>query len=525
LPVNNPFNPFGQALTTLSARALFGPVRKFDTESTAGNLLVGLRGSFLSRWDWESAVSYGYDTVTSISRNAIRATTYQSALNGTLAGFTGVFLNPFGPSEPALTNALYTSSTASNKVESLAYDASVSGRLFSLPAGDVGIASGVEIRNEQLTTNPDTAAYIGSGGGLPLSGKRTVSSAYVELSAPIYRTKELGSAEVQFAGRHEHYSDFGDTSKPKVGVKLRLPDTRFLNVLLRASYSESFQAPALGLLYASRTTGFTGITQDPLRLQDPPSQLKVVTGGNPNLLPETAKVQYVGAVFESPKIKNLSVSIDFFDFNIKQVIVTPSSTFLLSANGRAQFPDGIVRDTTLGNPGPILYLQSVPSNNPKAYQRYRGVDYGIKYQLRNTRYGSFTFNGDATGILKVGSDSGLGSGFFNNVGFNYNPRWKAQAGTSWSYKDYGASLNADWTGRWFNDGYTAAGWGENPYTIIGASLRYSGFMHSTITIGASNLLDNQPPPNGRASSAGYDQGIYGAGALGRFMYIRVRKEF
>lgn len=525
LPAANPFNPFGQALTTLSARALFGPVRKFDTESTGSNSLIGLRGTILSRWDWETSVSYGANTVTSISRNAIRATTYQSALNGTLAGFTGIYLNPFGPSDGGLTKALYTSSTASAKAEGLTFDASFGGKLFDLPAGEVGIAGGIEARNEQLTTNPDTAAYIGSGGGLPLTGKRSVQSAYVEVTAPIYRSKTWGSSEIQVAGRHERYSDFGNTTKPKVGVKVRLPDNRYLNTVLRASYSESFQAPALGLLYASQTTGFTGITQDPLRPQDPPSQLRSVTGGNPNLLPETAKVQYVGAVFESPKIKNLSFSVDFFDFKIKQVIVTPSAAYLLSVRGMAQFPNAVVRDTTLGNPGPILRVESVPQNNPDAYQLYRGFDYGIKYALRNTRYGDFTFSGDATGLIKTGSDSGLGGGFFNNVGYYYSPRWKGQAGTSWSYKDFGATVTADWTGRWTNDAYTVAQWGENPFTVIGASVRYSGFWNSTISLGASNLLNNQPPPNGRASSAGYDQNIYGAGALGRFLYVRIRKEF
>lgn len=526
LPATNPFNPFGQALTTLSARALFGPVRKFDTDSTGSNSLIGLRGTVLNRWDWETAVSYGANRVTSISRNAIRATTYQSALNGTLAGFTGVFLNPFGPSDSGLTKALYTSSTASNKAEGLTFDANVSGRLFDLPAGEVGMAAGIEARNEQLTTNPDTAAYIGSGGGLPLTGKRSVQSGYVEITAPIYRIPKWGSAEIQLAGRHERYSDFGNTTKPKVGLKIRLPDTAYLNTVLRASYSESFQAPALGLLYASQTTGFSAsLLADPLRPQDPAVQIRNITGGNPALLPETAKVQYVGAVFESPKIKNLSFSIDFFNFRINQVIVTPGQSFLLSTNGRAQFPNGIVRDNTLGNPGPILYTSSVPSNNPLAYQLYRGMDYGVKYSLRNTRYGNFTFSGDATGLIKVGSDSGLGGGFFNNVGYYYNPRWKGQAATNWSYKNFGAAVNADWTGRWTNDGYTAATWGENPFTVLGGSLRYSGFWNSTITLGASNLLGNQPPPNARAASAGYDQGIYGAGALGRFVYVRIRKQF
>ena len=118
--------------------------------------------------------------------------------------------------------------------------------------------------------------------------------------------------------------------------------------------------------------------QDPLRLQDPAVQQRQVAGGNPNLLPETAKIQYVGTVFESPKLKNLSFSVDFFNMRINQVIVTPSASFLFSPNGLAQFPNAIIRDTTLGNPGPILRVETVPSNNPRAYQLYRGFDDGVK---------------------------------------------------------------------------------------------------------------------------------------------------
>lgn len=524
LPVTNPYNPFGIPLTTLTARANFGPVRKFDTDSVSTNLVGGLRGKVLDRWDWESAVSYGSSDVTTVARNAIRASVYQAALNGTTRQTA---LNPFGPSDnQSLVDGLFTVSTGNNKGQSVMWDASASGKLFQLPAGEVGLAVGMEMRNDRLRTNPDTAAYLGSGGGSPLKGERDVFSQYVEVTARVYKSERFGSAEVQLAGRHEDYSDFGNTTKPKYGAKFRLPKNRFVNVVLRGSYSESFQAPALGLLYASQTIGFSSaVRQDPLRLQDPPTQLRIVTGGNPKLLPETAKVKYAGAVFEDIfKVKDLSVSIDYFDIRVNQVIVTPSDTFLLSERGRAQFPNAIVRDSTLGNPGPILRVESVPQNNPAAYQMYRGFDFGIRYGLKNTRSGNYTFAMDATQIKKTGSDSGLGSGFFDNHGYYYNPTWKANAGVAWRYLDIGANVNVDWTQHYYNDNYTAQGWGENPFTLVHASVIYARFWGSTITLGASNLLNTRPPANGR-ESIGFDPNAYGPGVLGRFVYVRVRKDF
>lgn len=523
VPVNNPFNPFGVALTTLLGRTSFGTVRKFDTESVTTNSVLGLRGSILNRWDWESAISYGVNNVTSVSRNAIRAATFQSALNGTLTGFAGRFLNPFGPSDPGLTAALFTNSQAADRSETLAWDANVSGRLFELPAGDLGVAGGIEWRDTRLQRNPDTAAYVGSGGGLPLRGARNVLSEYVELNAPLFRGR-AGSAEAQLAVRHEDYSDFGNVTKPKYGLKYRLPDTRLLNVVLRGSYSESFQAPGLGLMYASQTTGFTSnLVPDPLRPQDAPQQQRIVTGGNPNLLPELGKTWYGGLVFELPRMRDLSFNVDYFNFRINQVIVTPSSGFLLSERGRNQFPNAIVRDNTVGNPGPILRIESVPSNNPAAYQIYRGMDFGVRYRLRNTEAGDFTFSADATRILERSSDSGLGGGRFDNVGLLFDPKWRANASIGWRRKAWGAGVVCDYVGKFFNDGYTATGWGENPFAVVHTSVSYRGLWGSTVTVGANNVMNNRSPENGRETTG--ISPFHPTGALGRFLYVRVRKDF
>ena len=519
MPANSPYNPFGVALTTLLARTNFGPVRKFDTESTSASFVSGLRGTMATTWDWESAVSYGFSEVTSIARNAIRATTYQSALNGTLSGFSGTFFNPFGPNSQGLVNALFTSSTGVNKSEGLAWDANISnGNIFSLPAGDIGFAAGVEVRNDRVRTNPDTAAYVGSGGGRPLRGERDVASAYVELTVPVIARM----MEVQLAARHEDYSDFGSTTNPKIGAKFDIPENRFANVMLRASYSESFQAPALPLLYASQTTGFSStVLADPDRPDDPPQQRRIVTGGNPNLLPEEGETYYGGIVVEIPAVKGLSFSVDYFRFRINQVIVTPSSTYLLSARGRAQFPSAIVRESP---GGPIVRIESVPSNNPAAYQLYRGFDIGVQYRLPQTPFGAFNFSVDVTKTEETGSDSGLGGGYFNNIGLYNNPDWRGNASVGWRRDNLSASLGADYLGSYFNDGYTALGWDESSVTTYNGLISYRGLRNMTISVGMNNILDQRPPDNGRAIE-GFDTSTYGASALGRFAYVRIRREF
>lgn len=521
LPANNPFNPFGVPVTTLLARTSFGPPRKFDTESTSMNVVVGLKGN-VGEWDWDTGYTHSFNEVASVSRNAISAATFQAALNGTRAGFAGQFFNPFGPSPAGLADSLFTTSTGKNRGESTTWDLTVTnGSLFSIFGGDLGIAGGVEYRDERITTNPDTAAFLGSGGGQPLQGDRIVKSAYAEATLPV-----LGKMlEFQAAIRYEDYSDFGNSTNPKFGFKFRFPENKIANVMLRGSYSESFQAPPLALIHASQTTGFSAaVLQDPDRPLDPPQQQRVVTGGNPNLLPENGKTYYGGIVVDLPIVKGLSFNVDYFDFKINQVIVTPGAAFLLSDRGRVQFPNAIVRD---GPGGPILRLEALPSNNPAALQTYRGVDFGVNYRLRDTRLGNFNFSVDMTRTYEIGNDSGLGGGFADNIGLYNNPRWRGTASTGWSYKNWSAAVAVDYIGKFFNDSFQSAtvpGWGENPYTLVNPSITYRGIWGTTITAGALNVFDNEPPISGRDIS-GFDQPTYAGGALGRFAYIRIRKDF
>jgi hypothetical protein len=95
---------------------------------------------------------------------------------------------------------------------------------------------------------------------------------------------------------------------------------------------------------------------------------------------------------------------------------------------------------------------------------------------------------------------------------------------SWRKGNWGAAATTDYVGSYFNDGFPPASWGENPYAVVNPSITYKGLWNSKITIGATNVFDHLPPSNGRFVD-GYDPNTYGAGALGRFLYMRVRHTF
>lgn len=517
IPANNPYNPFGIPLTNFLYRTNFGDVRKFDTESQALSLTGGLKGSFNENWSWESAVSYGSSNVTTVSRNQIKADSLQAAFNGTTRATA---LNPFGPSDnQELVDKLFTISNASGKGESHSVDATVSGSLFDMPdlfgvgaPGSVGLAVGGEWRQESLEGRPDTQSYVGSGGGSPFFGSRTVESLYAEVDVPVVRRY----LEMQLAARWENYSDFGRTIKPKVAFSSQPIDM----LKIRGSYSRSFKAPDLGQLYTTRQVSFTSTNySDPLRPQDPSQQLRIVTGGNPNLQPESGEIMYGGIVVDLDKhVKGLSFNIDYFDFNIEDVIVSytgPNTIF-------QYFPERVIRDPSTGTPGTIVYLEATPNN--VAQYIWRGFDFGVDYRLRNTRSGNWRFAASASRVLYYGYNAGLNPRPTNYVGTYNVPKWTAEASTSWNYRDFGASLSAVYKGKYFNDAYTATGWGENPIARLNATISYNGFYGIKTTIGVDNLLDKDPPINGRETSS-FDQSTYAGWGLGRFVYVRLSREF
>jgi outer membrane receptor protein involved in Fe transport len=523
IPANNPYNPFGVALNNFRGRAIFGPTRKFDVEAAANDFVVGLDGKIGADWNWTTSLNYGSNLVSQVARNQQKSDDLQSALNGTLAGHIGSFLNPFGPSsDQGLVNALFVIGNSSARASGVDYELSASGRLFKMPAllngtsaGDVALAAGVEWRRENLDNNADPTNYAVNSGATPFTAGRRVYSGYLELDVPVL-PKYL---EFQLAARHDNYSDFGSTNNPK----LAFVSQPFSFLKLRGSYSQSFKAPDLAQLNTLPTTTYSLNFTDPLRPQDGVlSNVKILTGGNSQLQPEKGKVWYFGGVLDADKVvKGLSFSADYFRFNISNVITSFSNTAILFTS----FPNLVVRDNSKGTPGPIQYFNEVPINAAAYY--WRGADLGLNYRLPKTVIGNFDFNVQATRIIYIAYDGGTGAGPLNAAGLYNYPRWTGNAQINWSKGDFGAGLGARYLGEYLNNSNAPAFvWGENPIALFNATVSYSGLWGSKIILGCNNLLGQDPPPNGRASpSDGFDISTYSAWSLGRFVYVKLEKKF
>ncbi|MBI3886852.1 MAG: TonB-dependent receptor, partial [Opitutae bacterium] len=297
-PATNPFNPFGVNID--GARVAFRTVevggRTVGLTSDSPRLLVGFGGKLGSDWSWESAAMHAESNTVQSNTNQVFDNKLQQALNGFRGPQTGrlLFYNPFGVNDPEVVNFIRSNYNRSDNQRVRLYDASVNGPLTDLPAGPLGLAFGVESRDEKLeqtrSNDEQTGNVVGGAEGFNTVGDRKVQSAYLELRVPVVK-----GVEVQTAARFENYSDFGNTTKPKVGLSAKVLPW----LLVRGSFSKSFKAPDLPQLFNGGTVAFTaGQVVDPRRPLDPANQAKIVTIGNRALQPETTDTYFGGLVFE-----------------------------------------------------------------------------------------------------------------------------------------------------------------------------------------------------------------------------------
>ncbi len=516
IPAANPYNPFGFALNNFRGRGNFGPTRLFDVETTGATTILGLAGNLAADWTWHAGFIYGTSRFDQVAGNQIRTADMQAALNGTLAGFAGQYFNPFGPSaNPALVNALFVTSTANSRSSTLGYDLSATGPLFEMPAllggksaGKVALAVGVENREDDLDNNSDPVGYLVTVGDLPYAGERSVRSGYAELEVPVL-PKYL---TLQVAGRYDRYDSFGSTVNPKYAVVSQPVD--FLKV--RGSYSTSFKAPDIGQLYQPAITTFTAAIADPRNPAAGLNTYPFVASGNRGLQPEKGRVWYGGIVLDAGRLaKGLSFSADYFDLALTNVITaftTPTTFFNF-------FPERVVRNAA----GGIQYFDARTIN--AAGYKWKGVDVGADYRLRRTRLGDFNFSAQITYTDYFALNAGSGAGYVNSAGRYNTPRLAGSGQVGWKKDKVGATLGTQFKGHYRMDQFAPA-WDENAQFLFNGTVSVDVPWGLKVTLGCNNLLGTEPPKNGKAiPSYGFDIATYSAWSLGRFVYVRVKKEF
>jgi outer membrane receptor protein involved in Fe transport len=418
----------------------------------------------------------------------------------------------------------------------------VEGALFRLPGGDVRLAVGVASRRER---------YYGVS--LERSLARTISSAYGEMFVPIVgetnRRPGADRLELTVSDRYDHYSDFGSTNNPKVGL-LYAP-TR--HVMLRGTYSTSFRAPLLAEMGRVKSTGADFLFNGPDALSSTGRSLQLIRagGGNPDLKPETAR-SFTGGVEVRPS-SEIKASIEYFNIDFRNRIQKPSALPFLAANPTLYAPyitrnpsseavSEIINGPYFVNlvgvfdPNDIVLIVDDRLQNAQRVKE-SGFDFGFRYAhpLANGQLGLLA---NATYLASYKDQLLAGLSPIDRVNTPYYPaRWRARGTTTWETKNLGAAISINFVSAYKNNLNPTDVERVPSWTTFDASLRYSvpagsrlGGLSASLSI--SNLFDKDPPfvrnltnIGGLGGTTTYNYDPVNASLLGRFISLTVSKKW
>ncbi len=288
---------------------------------------------------------------------------------------------------------------------------------IKLPTSSQGVAIslGLEQRSEKLQLETDsqftTGDLAGQGGpSLGVTGGYTVKEAFGEVRIPIL--ENVPFADLLSINGSYRYSDFSTgKSTDSYGVGFEWAPVKMAKV--RGSYQRAARAANIVELFTPAGLSLYDNDEDPCAgaapsatlaqcartgvtaaqygtIPDSPAgQYNQITGGNANLNPETADSYTLGLVLQP--IKDLSITLDAFSIDIKDVISTVPPTTTLSnclATGNPAFCSLIQRD----NLGSLWAKNSafIGANNQNlATRKTTGLDLGLSYGMKVAGYGSF----------------------------------------------------------------------------------------------------------------------------------------
>ncbi|MEC4087114.1 TonB-dependent receptor [Pseudoalteromonas rubra] len=494
--------------------------RKKDVDSEYYRAVMGMRGQWQD-WEWEfaysairsSAVEKGFDGFP----NKLRA---QQAID------TGLW-NPFEPSTNTQAGLDFFETTTtrygSSTMQSL--DGTISGELFEFGDGYVSAAFGFEHRYEKIEDNPDSQYIRGEIFGTEATqanGDRDNTAIFAEFSAPL-----LENLELQLALRHEDYSDFGNTTDPKVAFRWTPIDS----VVVRGSWGTAFRAPSLVQLHLGRTDESPSVIDKERCKQTgddtdcSPTEYTAIVAGNKQLQPEESENFNLGVIWQATD--TFSVGVDYWNYDQEDLIKKIGAQKLVDCCGTD--PNLVVRAPNQGSTlGQILTINDTFVNI--GGRETDGLDLDIEYLLNTSDMGEFRFNYNLTYTLNFeeqsleSDDAGNTSTVVEDLNGEYqHPKYRWTAGVDWSMDDFVANLSFNYVDKNLDLADSNGNKYEiDSWTTVDTSVSYVGYDKLTVTLGASNLL-NEEAPLAPSESMGIDNKTHSA--LGRQAYLKFGYKF
>jgi iron complex outermembrane receptor protein len=499
-----------------------GP-REIETETDTLRVAAGLEGP-LANWEYRLGFSWGY----SESQSTLGSGYYYRGTNaagqaisqpGIITALRTGVINPFlFPGETQSAEALALLDAASAEGVTLyggrytlwQIDGSVTGKLFSLPAGDVQTAIGVDWRREEYSFNGDERAAANRpvivaapfDDANALQGvQRDIIAAYAEFLVPITRTIELNGAV-----RVDDYDGFGRTTNPKVSARWQPIN----EIAFRASFNTSFRVPSFNQIFNGTIESvYTGADiSDPFKC--PGGRVDtaipgceairpfILNGGNPELGPETSNMYSAGVVLTPTS--RLLLSVDWWLINRQDRHEVLTLRQLI--DNVDLFPDRFIRDPA----GNLVAIDQTWINTGQTYTS--GIE--INGRANGPLWGGDWSAGfDGTYLIekvsRLTANSALGPSEVGRFTFggDLGLRWKHNIVLGWSKGPFSASFTQIFRLGYTNQELPGVTSGRvlppdlvretDNYVIYNMSASYTLWDRVTVTGGIRNLFNTDPP--------------------------------
>jgi iron complex outermembrane receptor protein len=493
---------------------------------------VATLDGLLGGWDYQAALSYNENKVKQDLKG------YSNGPVITAGVLNGV-INPFGAQDAAgaalIAGAALNGNLQNAKGTVAGVDAHASRELGDwLGAGrPAAIAVGADFHHDKFNqaANVDYATLVVASTGFDPGtlnvGSRDVYAGYAELNLPIVK-----SFDITAALRYDNYSDFGNSTNPKVSFRFQ-PNQQ---LLVRGSYSTGFRAPSLYEINSAPYYTNTPKVNDPVNCPgggvipgkssaaNCNIQAQALYGGNTSLKPETSKNTTLGFVLEPAK--DLSLGVDFWMIKLDHAIgsITAATVFGHSTTFTSLFHRNATGDlSTDGSecPNPVtcgyvdLRTQNLGGVNTN------GIDLSANYRLRAGSYGDYRFGLQSTYVSKYEYQDYTNGPWNQNVGVfsGAGPvfRWQHNATVSWSSGSFGAGLAAHYKSGYVDEDPTN---NVSSYLTMDVYGSRSPTKALSLTLGVRNLADKAPPLSYQVETfqAGYDPRF--TDPTGRAYYVR-----
>lgn len=526
---DHPSNPFGVGVLWLGRPLAAGnasPLAPRENDTVRASL--NLKGDLSDNWGWDAAITYSKNTYLQFQPDTIA-----SRLAAGLAGQGGPnndeFFDPFVPANnnQALINDFSYMTELERSTELLVLDAVVSGEAFSLPAGSVGLAAGIQIRDERFKVDPEGLYEITSdaegnnqpvdliflGGYSTVDKKRQSFAAFVETKIPLSDSLELTAAL-----RYEKL-DSDSSIDPKIALRWQLSD----QWIVRASASTAFREPSLSQQYASTVTlnGIQDFNADG-SAKGGVSFIRVSANGSDKLKPEESKNYNLGIIYQPTD--NFELKLDYWRVDYSDLITVENAQgkIIEDINGvdiqRDAFGNLSGINVDFFNSSNVLVdgidLEAIWSVN-EAWYLSANVSHFLSYELTLP-------NGETVEA----------AGFLNNDRFARSiPETKANINVGWDGEWQRANINLNYVSSYQQNLAVPATESDSIDAFITVDAQYSfdvslsadSQSSAVISLGVENIFDQEPPRVYDGANLSYDPKQHSP--LGRVFYAKAKYRF